>query len=68
MKGKLFFRPFHMPPADRNLPYKKYIRVCGGGSFEIFPLLQIRSNDIYETKSQRECKTKLNKLCYEPEF
>ena len=42
-------------------------RICGGGSFKIFPFLQIRSNDTnirraYETKFQREYKSKLNQL------
>ena len=45
----------------------EHMRVCGRGSFKIFPFLQMRSNDknlarAHETKFQTEYRTKLNQL------
>ena len=51
----------------QKLKVEEDIRICGGGSFKIFPFLQMRLNDTnlgraYERKFQREHKTKLSQL------
>ena len=54
-------------PVHQKLKVEEHILICGKDSFKIFLFLQMRSNDTnlrraYETKFQRECKTKLNEL------
>ena len=54
-------------PEHQQLKVEEHIRICARGSFKIFPFFQMRSNDTnlgtaYETKFQREYKTKLNRL------
>ena len=54
-------------PQYQQLKVKGHLRVSGNGEFQIFPLLQIRSQDTnlrrsYEARFQQKFKTKLNKL------
>ena len=49
------------------LQVEEHLRICGNGRFEIFPFLQIRTDDVklrrtYETMFQEKHKTSLNKL------
>ena len=51
----------------QQLKVEEHIRDCGKGEFKIFPFLQMRSNDTFlrrsfESKFQRQFKTKLNWL------
>ena len=54
-------------PQYQQLKLEGLLRVCGKGEFQIFPLLQMRSQDTnlrrsYETRFQQKFKTKLNKF------
>ena len=54
-------------PEHQKSKFEEYIRICGRDSFKMFLFLQIRPNDAnlrtaFETKFQKECKTKLNQL------
>ena len=54
-------------PEHQKSKVEEYIRICGRGSFKMFLFLQIRPNDTnlrraFETKFQKEYKTKLNQL------
>ena len=54
-------------PKHQKLKVEEHIQICGKGSFKIFLFLQMWSNGItlkraYETKFQREYKSKLNQL------
>ena len=51
----------------QKLKVEEHIRICRKDSFRLIPFLQMLSNDTnlrraYETKSQREYKTKLGQL------
>ena len=53
-------------PHYQQLKVEGHLRVCGNGKFQIFPLLQIRSQDTYlrqsyETRFYQKFKVKLNK-------
>ena len=57
-------------PQYQQLKVGGHLKVCGHGKFQIFPLLQVRSQDTnlrwsYETRFQQKFKTKLNKLWWE---
>ena len=57
----------HKTTRAGKLEVEEHIRNCGRGSFKIFPFLQMRPNDTnliraYETKFQREYKTKPSQL------
>ena len=61
------YRQHIRQPQYQQLKVEGHIRVCGNREFQIFHLLQIRSQDInlrrsYETRLQQKFKTKLNKL------
>ena len=50
-------------PEYQQLKVEGHLRVCGNGEFQIFPLLQMRSQDTnlrrsYETRFQQKFKTK----------
>ena len=54
-------------PQYQQLKVEGHLRVCGNKEFQIFPLLQMHSQDTnlrrrYETRLQQKFKTKLNKL------
>ena len=54
-------------PQYQQLKVEGCLRVCGNEKLQIFPLLQMRSEDInlrrsYETRFQQKFKIKLNKL------
>ena len=60
------YRQHILQPQYQQLKIKGHLRVCGNGDFQIFPLLQMRSQDTnlirsYETSFQQKFKTKLNK-------
>ena len=51
----------------QELKVEGHLKVCGNGEFQIFPFLQMRSQDTnlrrgYETRFQQKSKTNLNKL------
>ena len=51
----------------QELKVEGHLKVCGNGEFQIFPSLQMRSQDTnlkrsYETRFQQKSKTNLNKL------
>ena len=51
----------------QELKVEGHLKVCGNGEFQIFPFLQMRSQDTnlrrsYETKYKQKSKTNLNKL------
>ena len=59
------YRQHIKQPEHQKLKVEEHIRFRGRDSFKIFPFLQMQSNDTnlrraYETKFQREYKTKLN--------
>ena len=59
------YRQHIKQPEHQKLKVEEHIRFCGRDSFKIFPFLQMQSNDTnlrraYETKFQREYKTKLS--------
>ena len=61
------YRQHIWQPQYQQLRAEGHLGVCGKEGFRIFPLLQIRSQDInlrrsYETRFQQKFKTKLNKL------
>ena len=61
------YRQHIRQPQYQQLKVEGHLRVCGNGEFQIFPLLQMRSQDTnlrrsYETMFQQKFKTKLNKL------
>ena len=61
------YRQHIKQPEHQKLKVEEHVRICGRDSFKVFPFLQMRSNDsnlrrAYETKFQREYKTKLNQL------
>ena len=61
------YRQHKKQPSHQKLKVEEHIQTCGRGSFKIFPFLQMLSNDTnlrkaYETKFQREYKTKFNQL------
>ena len=61
------YRQHAKQPEHHKLEVEEHIRICGRGSFKIFVFLQMWSNDTnlrrtYETKFQKEYKTKLNQL------
>ena len=68
LRDRVRVRRQHMKqPEHQKLKVKEQARICGRGSFKIFPFLQMRSNDrnlrrTYETKFQREYRTKFNQL------
>ena len=54
----------------QHLKAEGHLRVCGSGIFQIFPLLQMRSQDTnlrrsYEMRFQQKFNTKLNKFWWE---
>ena len=54
-------------PQYQQLKVEGYLRVCGNGKFQIFPLLEMLSQDAnlrrsYKTSFQQKFKTNLNKL------
>ena len=54
-------------PQYQLFKVEEHLRVCGNGTFQIFPLLQMHSQNTnlwhsYETRFQQKFKTKLNKL------
>ena len=61
------YRQHIRQPQYQQLKVEGHLRVCGNGEFQIFPLLQMRSQDTnlrrsYETRFQQKIKTKLNIL------
>ena len=61
------YRQHIRQPQYQQLKVEGHIRACGNREFQIFHLLQMRSQDInlrrsYETRLQQKFKTKLNKL------
>ena len=68
LRDRVIVFPQQIPqPQYQQLKAEGQLRVCGNGEFQIFPLLQIRSQDTnlgrsYETRFQQKFKTKLNKL------
>ena len=61
------YRQHIKQPEHQKLEVEEHIQNCGRGSFKIFPFPQMRSNDTnliraYETKFQREYKTKLSQF------
>ena len=51
------YRQHIRQPQYQQLKVKEHLRVCGNGEFQIFPLLQMRSQDTnlkrsYETRFQ----------------
>ena len=54
-------------PQYQQLKVGGHLRICGNGEFQIFPMLQMRSQDTNlrrsdETRFQQKFKTKLIKL------
>ena len=54
-------------PEYEKLKVEEHLRMCGKGTFKIFPLLQMRSSEIdlrrsYERNFMKKYKTKLNNL------
>ena len=61
------YRQHISQPQYQHLKVEGHLRVCGSGIFQIFPLLQMRSQDVnlrrsYEMRLKQKFKTKLNKL------
>ena len=61
------YRQHIRQPQYQQLKVEGHLRVCGNGEYQIFPLLQMRSQDknlrqSYETRFQQKLKTKSNKL------
>ena len=61
------YRQHIKQPEHQKLKVEEHMQICERGSFKIFPLLQMRSNDTnlrrdYETKFRRQYKTRLNQL------
>ena len=61
------YRQHIRQPQCQQLKVEGQLRVCANGEFQIFPFLQIRSQETtlkgsYETTFQQKVKTKLNKL------
>ena len=59
------YRQHIRQPQYQQLKVEGHLRVCGNAEFQIFPLLQMRSQDTnlrrsYETRFQQIFKTKLN--------
>ena len=61
------YRQHIRQPEYEKLKVEEHLRMCGKGTFKIFPLLQMRSSDIdlrrsYERNFMKKYKTKLNNL------
>ena len=61
------YRQHIRQPQYQQLKVEEHLRVCGNSEFQIFPLLQMRSQDTnltrsYETRFLQKFKAKLNKF------
>ena len=71
LRGRVRAYPQHIrQPQYQQLKVEGHLRVCGSGKFQMFPLLQMHSQDTnlrrsYETRFQQKFKKKLNKLWWE---
>ena len=64
------YRQHIRQPEYQKLKAEEHLRLCGKGTFKIFPLLQMRSSEIdlrrsYKRNFKKKYKTKLNNLYYE---